>query len=163
MEQSKTAQKDIYLIGISAETSFKNETSPDTSVIAHTVGRYQADNLASHIPGRIEPGVTIAAYTNYKTDEYGEYTYFIGEAVESLDQIPDGYTSLTIPAGEYTKFTTQAGPMPTVVINAWQNIWSLNDTQLGGARAYKADFEVYDQRAADPGNAVLDIYIGLAD
>lgn len=35
--------------------------------------------------------------------------------------------------------------------------------QLGGQRAYKADFEVYDQRAADPNSAVLDIYIGLSD
>lgn len=36
---------------------------------------------------------------------------------------------------------------------------SAND--LGGERVYIADFEIYDQRAADPSNAIADIYIGI--
>lgn len=32
---------------------------------------------------------------------------------------------------------------------------------FGGKRKYIADFEIYDQRAADPNNAVIDIYIGM--
>ncbi len=32
---------------------------------------------------------------------------------------------------------------------------------LGGKRKYIADFEVYDQRAANPNQAVIDIYIGI--
>jgi predicted transcriptional regulator YdeE len=32
---------------------------------------------------------------------------------------------------------------------------------FGGKRQYLADFEVYDQRAANPNSAVVDIYIGI--
>ena len=32
--------------------------------------------------------------------------------------------------------------------------------KLSGKRKYIADFEVYDERASDPNNTVIDIYIG---
>lgn len=51
--------------------------------------------------------------------------------------------------------------MPEVVINAWQQIWKMSSDDFGGDRAYKADFEVYDQRAIDSTNTSLDIYIGI--
>ena len=53
--------------------------------------------------------------------------------------------------------------MPDVVIQAWQHIWTMNGAQLGGKRKYLVDFEVYDQRAMDPNNAIADIYIGITD
>jgi nucleotidyltransferase substrate binding protein (TIGR01987 family) len=43
----------------------------------------------------------------------------------------------------------------------WQNIWKMNTADLGGKRAYIADFEVYDERSQNPEQAVLDIYIGI--
>ncbi len=33
--------------------------------------------------------------------------------------------------------------------------------ELGGERNYITDFEIYDERANDPQNTVLDIYIGI--
>ena len=51
--------------------------------------------------------------------------------------------------------------MPEVVINAWQQIWQMSSNDFEGRRAYIADFEVYDQRAMDPANTSLDIYIGI--
>jgi predicted transcriptional regulator YdeE len=51
--------------------------------------------------------------------------------------------------------------MPEVVIDAWQKIWKMTSDDFDGDRAYIADFEVYDQRASNPDNASLDIYIGL--
>jgi predicted transcriptional regulator YdeE len=35
--------------------------------------------------------------------------------------------------------------------------------ELGGDRRYATDFEIYDQRAQDPNNTILDIYIGLKE
>ena len=35
--------------------------------------------------------------------------------------------------------------------------------ELNKQRGYKADFEVYDQRAADPSNSILDIYVGMVE
>jgi predicted transcriptional regulator YdeE len=49
-----------------------------------------------------------------------------------------------------------------VVPAAWLQIWSQEDKhQLGGQRAYRADFEVYDKRAADPQNSQVDVYVGI--
>ena len=37
----------------------------------------------------------------------------------------------------------------------------MTSDDLGGERRYSTDFEVYDERAANPQNAVLDIYVGI--
>ena len=43
-------------------------------------------------------------------------------------------------------------------------VWALEDKdELGGKRAYKADFEVYDGRNTDPKNQQADLYIGLKE
>ena len=64
---------------------------------------------------------------------------------------------------QYAKFTNLPGPMPSVCIDMWQNIWKMKASELGGERAYIADFEVYDERSVDHNNVVLDIYIGIKD
>ena len=51
--------------------------------------------------------------------------------------------------------------MPKVCIDMWQNIWKMNEHDLGGERSYIADFEVYDERSHDHNNVILDIYIGI--
>ncbi|MNL69814.1 Bacterial transcription activator, effector binding domain [compost metagenome] len=67
---------------------------------------------------------------------------------------------LKIPAQNYAQFTTTKGPMPQIVIETWQNIWMQEDhSKL--KRQYTYDFEVYDQRSADPRSAEVEIYIGL--
>lgn len=128
--------------------------------IGALVGRYFSQNLAVQIPGRKHPGVTLSAYTQYDSDEHGDYTYFIGEEVSQLVSVP-GLDGFVIPAGNYVKFTTDAGEMPMVVIEAWQKIWQMSAADFGGARSYIFDYEVHDQRAMDPKLAVLDIYLGL--
>ncbi len=37
----------------------------------------------------------------------------------------------------------------------------MTSAQLGGTRAYRSDFEVYDKRAHDPKNTILDVYVGV--
>jgi predicted transcriptional regulator YdeE len=51
--------------------------------------------------------------------------------------------------------------MPNVVENAWREIWEKTPEELGGTRSYRTDFEVYDERAANHHNVVLDIYVGI--
>ena len=43
----------------------------------------------------------------------------------------------------------------------WQNILSMQSEELAGKRSYIVDFEIYDERAIDPENTVLDILIGV--
>jgi len=68
---------------------------------------------------------------------------------------------LEIPAGTYLKLTTDAGAIPFIIINAWQKIWQLFQNDNYGKRLYKVDFEVYDERAKNPQDAIVDLYVGV--
>lgn len=161
MKKEFENKSEINLIGLTARTNNKNEMNPQTSKIGELAGRFWSLGLANQIPHRKNPNVTLSVYTEYDSNEHGDYTYFIGEEVSSFENMPSDLQKLTIPASKYQKFTTPSGKMPEVVINAWQKIWKMTSDDFGGERAYIADFEVYDQRAIDPMNTSLDIYIGM--
>ncbi len=152
---------EIKLVGVSARTNNRNEMDAHSAKIGVTAGYYWQNNIASRIPNRVKPGVTFAIYTEYESDEKGDYTYFIGEIVTSIENVPEDLCTVTIPPGKYMRFTTESGQIPQVVISAWQQIWNMPRTELGGERTFLADFEVYDDRAIDPNSASLDIYIGI--
>ncbi|WP_032112168.1 GyrI-like domain-containing protein [Candidatus Paracaedibacter symbiosus] len=149
------------LVGITARTSFAKETNPLTSEITKLVTRYLNEETANKIPNRKSPGVGICAYTDYTNEYLGEYTYFIGEEVTEVDELPEGISMLEIPAGTYLKLTTDSGAMPFVIINAWQKIWQLFQGGDQGKRRYQIDFEVYDKRAKDPQSTIVDLFVGV--
>ncbi len=152
---------EIKLVGITERTSNVAEINPNTAKIGATIQKFFKENLPDKISNRKTPGKMFAVYTNYESDVNGDYTYFLGEEVTSFDNVAEGLETLIIPFQNYMKFTSQPGEMPTVVINMWQDIWKMNEADLGGKRAYIADFEVYDERSKDPKNTVLDVYIGI--
>ena len=161
MQKELVNKPEIKLVGLSARTNNKSEMNPNTAKIAALAGEFWSQSIGNQILNRVNPGITLAVYTAYASDEHGDYTYFIGEEVSSFEQVPSTLHQLTIPATQYCKFTTPTGQMPGVVIQAWQQIWSLSQDSFGGNRAYQADFEVYDERAIDPQKPSLDIYIGI--
>lgn len=161
MKKELANKSEIKLVGLTARTNNKNEMNAQTSKIGELAGRFWGQNMADQISNRKNPGVTLSVYTEYDSNEHSDYTYFIGEEVSSFENIPSELQKLTIPGAKYQKFTTPAGKMPEVVVNAWQQIWKMTSYDFGGDRAYVADFEVYDQRAIDPANTSVDIYIGI--
>lgn len=161
MQKTITTLPEIKLVGITARTSLVSEMNLATAKISSTVQKYFYGNYPEKIQYRKKPATTYCVYTNYESDFKGEYTYFIGEEVDSFGDLPEGFETLVIPEQRYSKFTTESGAMPAVCISAWQKIWIMNPTELGGARAYIADFEVYDERALDHQNTVLDVFVGL--
>ena len=161
MQKQMIKISEMKLVGIAARTNNANEMKPETGKIPSMIQKYCHGGLSEKILNRKNPGTTYCVYTNYESDVTGDYTYFIGEEVTSLERVPEGFETIAIPAQNYAKFTNQPGTMPAVCIGMWQNIWAMNPSDLGGERLYIADFEVYDQRSTDPKNTVLDIYIGL--
>lgn len=159
MEQTQTQLPEIKLVGITARTNNISEMDQSIAKIGPTLQKYFQGGLAEKIPNRTNPNITYCAYTEYKSDFNGDYTYFVGEEVNSFDNLPEGFVALTIPAQNYTKFTNGPGPMPEVCIDIWKQVWV--DSALDSRRNYIADFEIYDQRAKDANNVVLDIYIGI--
>jgi predicted transcriptional regulator YdeE len=152
---------EIKLIGISARTNNTDEISIENGKILPCLQRYFGEQLAEKIPARKKPGSTLCVYTAYESDHTGAYTYFVGEEVSSHENIPEGLEKLVIPPQRYVKFTNGPGAMPQVVREPWFKIWQMDEAELGGTRRYVADFEVYDERAANPEQVVLDICVGI--
>ena len=81
--------------------------------------------------------------------------------VSSDESLPANLAFKHVPAGRYAVFISSRGPVTQIVPEIWQRIWSMSPEELGGTRAFQTDYEIYDQRAADPANAQIDVYIGL--
>lgn len=163
MQKESVTMPEIKLVGIGVRTSYEQELDKIKGNIFPCVQRYFHGGLAEQISNRKKPGTTFCVYTDYETDYTGVYTYFIGEEVSSFNTsfLPEGFQMLVIPKQQYAKFTTNPAPMPDVIVNAWKEIWKMPARQLGGQRSYKTDFEIYDERASDHQNIVLDLYIGV--
>ncbi len=161
LKKQTVERPEITCVGIQVRTSF--ETELEEGKIGPCVQSYFHQGLFDKIPHRNSPGTTFCAYTDYESDYRGGYTYFIGEEVTSIDELPEEFTVLNIPFQSYAKFTSGPASMPGVVRGAWQEIWEMTPQELGGERRYHTDFEIYDERAVDHHNVILDLYIGIGE
>src|SRR5437667_127965 len=104
---NKSLLPEITLIGIAARTNNQSEMDPAQAKIGATVQKYFQTGVSDQILNRANPGVTYSVYTDYAGDHTNDYTYFIGEAVSSIDSLPEGLTAITIPVQQYEKFTSE--------------------------------------------------------
>ena len=156
----KLVQKDAFtVIGISCRTSNAKEMSPD-GIIGKQWGRLFQEGLVAKIPNKADQNI-VAVYTDYASDHNGEYTYILGARVTSDTNVPAGMVATKIPAGMFAVFTSEKGPASKVVPELWMKINSLPQDTVGASRQYKADFEIYDERATDPQNLQADVYVGI--
>ncbi len=147
------------VVGISTRTSNAREMTPD-GVIGKQWARLFQEGLVEKIPNKADSSI-VAVYTDYASDHNGEYTYLLGARVTSDANIPPGMVAKKIPGGKFAVFTSEKGPAPQVVPALWVKINSLPKDAVGADRVYKADYEVYDERARDPQNLQVDIYVGV--
>lgn len=152
-------RKAFPVIGIAVRTNNAREMTPE-GVIGKQWARFMQEGLLGKIPNRADENI-VALITDYASDKDGDYTQVIGARVTKADQVPAGMVAKQVPAGRYAVFTSEKGPVAQVVMGTWQRIWATPKTAPGGDRAYKTDFEVYDQRTRDPQAAVMDVYVGI--
>jgi predicted transcriptional regulator YdeE len=114
---------EIKLIGLQIRTNNQDEINLKVSKIVPLMQRYFGENLAEKIPHRKNPGVGVVGYSNYESDEHGAYDYLFGEEVSSFEDVPEGFSCLTIPAGKFLKITSDAGPMPDIIAKTWPEAW----------------------------------------
>ena len=156
----KVRQDGFSIIGIEARTTNSREAGDD-GVIPKQWQKFFRDGVQDKIANRADSNL-YAVYSDYASDRNGEYSYVIGVRVNNGATVPAGLVLKKIPAANYVLITSDQGPVAKVVVAAWRQIWTLEDKgQLGGTRAYKADFEIYDHRATDPQNSQVDLYVGL--
>jgi predicted transcriptional regulator YdeE len=156
----KIVQLDGFeVIGIATRTNNAKEAGPD-GAIPKLWQRVMQEHVIEHVPEKTGPTL-YAVYADYASDANGDYTLVLGAKVGPETKAPAGMMTTTVPAGQYAVFTSERGPVARVVVETWMRIWAYYQSPANGQRAYHADFELYDQRAADPNNAQVDIYIGL--
>jgi predicted transcriptional regulator YdeE len=145
------------VIGISARTNNLQEAGPN-GIIPKQWQKLFQEGILARIPAKTGPEL-YAVYSDYESDHKGDYTYLIGAKVKEGTKAPAGMLAVKVQPGSYTVVPTDKGPVSQVVPAAWQRIFEMEDA---GAlhRAYKTDFEIYDQRAQNPQDAQVDIYLG---
>lgn len=154
-------EESFYVAGYSVRTNNASEMSGHGQISA-LWQRFMQQNLSEQIPGRTDAAM-IVVYSDYAGDEKGDYSYLLGARVNSVDQLPAGMSYRKIEAGRYAVLTTTQGPLVEVLQAEWKKIWAMPPTELGGRRAYRTDYEVYDARSANPQMAQVEIHVGLAD
>ncbi len=143
----------FHIIGISSRTT--NENGQSAVDIPALWQRFMAEQIADSIPDKISPDI-YCLYTDYERDHTRPYTTIIGCRVNNLGAIPEGLTGLAIEGGNYNLETVKGNISEGLVFYAWVKIWN-----SGMARAFRTDFEVYGQKAIEPENAIVDIFISV--
>ena len=140
---------EIPLIGIEARTN--NTSTADADELWQN---YYTNGIQDRTPNCVDTRIFVL-YNHYETDHTGDFNSLIGSPVSDLKNIPQGMVGRLIPAQKYSVIRAE-GALPNALIEAWKMIWR-SDIK----RTFKFDFELYDDRAQDPSNAEIDIFIAI--
>ncbi len=145
--------KEFYVIGISVRTT--NENGRAGIDIPELWNKFMSENLIEKIPNKID-NTLYCIYTEYEKDYTKPYTTILGCKVSSIENIPNEMVAKTFENENYRKFIAKGNLLQGMVFGEWTKIWN---TEID--RKYSADFEVYGEKAQNPENAEVDIYISL--
>jgi len=141
------------IMGISVRTT--NENGQAMKDIPALWNRFMSEGIADKIPNKIEKSI-YCIYTDYEKDHTKPYSTIIGCRVAHLDNIPADIIGETFSGGNYVQFTAKGNLLQGAVYNEWTKIWNADL-----ARTYTADFEVYNEKAQNPEDVAVDIFIAI--
>jgi predicted transcriptional regulator YdeE len=142
----------FYVTGITIRTTNQNNQSQKD--IGDLWARFMADDVMSQITARLSDDI-YSVYTDYETDHTGFYTAILGCKIVAPDHIPEGFTTVFIPADNYHAYYLE-GKFPDNVGEAWQQIW-----QNASDRKYTADFDLYSFNAESFDETEARIYLAV--
>jgi predicted transcriptional regulator YdeE len=143
----------FMVIGIAVRTTNKNGKS--TQDIGQLWERFISEKIAEKIPNKANNNV-FSIYTNYQGDHTQAYDTILGCEVSSLEKVPEGMVGQSFAGGVYRKFISKGDLTKGVVFETWSEIWNENLN-----RDFTADFEIYGEKAQNPTNAEVEVYVGL--
>lgn len=143
----------FYIIGISVRTT--NENGQAGKDIPELWNKFMSENLMDKIPNKIDSSL-YCIYTEYEKDYTKPYTTILGCKVSSLENIPNDMVGKAFEKENYTKITAKGNLLQGMVFDEWTKIWN---SQID--RKYSADFEIYGEKAQNPENAEVDIFIAI--
>lgn len=145
----------FHIIGISIRTT--NENSQATQDIGSLWKKFMTADILQKIPNKISDDV-FSIYTNYESDHSKPYDTILGCEVSSLDMIPDGMLGQSFEGGNFAKFLSKGDATKGAVYNTWLEIWNSDLDRL-----YTADFEIYGEKAKNPSDTEVAIFVAIRD
>lgn len=149
----QTTIKSFKVIGVSVRTT--NENGQSANDIQALWDKFMSEGVANKIPNKID-GEILSIYTNYESDHTKPYDTILGCRVSSLEEIPEGMIGQSFEGGNYGEFISKGDLSQGIVYTTWTEIW---EKDLD--REFTADFEVYGEKAQNPIDAQVNIYIAL--
>ncbi|MEK6731170.1 MAG: effector binding domain-containing protein [Pseudomonadota bacterium] len=149
----ETKIEQFKIIGISIRTT--NENNKAIGDIANLWNRFLSEKIIEKIPNEVSSEI-YAVYTDYEGDYTKPYTTILGCKVENLYQIPKGMVGKEFAGGKYHQLIAKGNITKGTVIQEWIKIWN-SDLD----RAYTTDFEVYGEKAHNPENAEVEIFVAI--
>ncbi len=149
----KIQQEAFKVIGITVRTT--NENGQAGTDIVALWNKFMAEGIVDKIPNKIDTTV-YSIYTEYESDHTKPYTTMLGCKVSTIKEVPQGMRAIEFKGGNYIKFIAKGDLTQGVVFNKWTKIWEMDLD-----RRYTADFEVYGEKAQNPTDAEVAIFIAI--
>lgn len=141
------------LVGIQVRTNNKQAVT----TVPTLWQQWHTNNIFHKIPNKTNTSEYFAVYTDYDSQQDGDYTLIIGAHVSTLSDIPTGCVGRYVPSASYIKFDI-VGVIPVCIIDAWHAIWS---PEISSRRAFTYDFERYPVVAPDDDKPAAQIFVAL--
>ena len=142
------------LIGLSLGKKTTNKNGQSARDCGNLWNKFENEKVIDKIPDKLSTEI-LAVYHEYEGDHTQPFSYFIGCKVKEGTEIPRDLSSIFIAKGDYRRIDAK-GIMPDCVAEAWKEIWRSDIP-----RAFKTDFEVYDERSKDWSNAEVEIFLSI--
>lgn len=145
-------ENSMIIAGISAKID--DHTSSNKQIQA-LWDQFWKENITNQLTNRTN--LTIyAVYHDYTSDNTKTCTLTIGHRISLIDHISTHLKIIVIPQQSYQVFTAH-GQLPASIDATWKKI-----CQSSLQRTYTVDFEIYDERAQNPQDAIVDIYVAVS-
>lgn len=133
------------IIGVSLRTSNERESHPDTASIPIMWRNFFEYNVMGGIPEQVDSSVVYGVYSDYESDQTGEYDLLIGLQSTAKEK-PANYEMVTIQEGKYLVFPVLEAS-PVGIKDTWAGVEGYFDHTDTYKRAFTTDFEIYQGRS----------------
>ena len=143
----------FHIAGLAVRTT--NEKGRSSKDIPALWNKFMSEGIMDKIPDKAGNDL-YCIYTDYEKDHTKPYTAFIGCRVNSLEAIPEGLTGKSFAGGSYISLIAKGNLLEGMVFDEWTKIWNSDIP-----RAYTADFEIYGEKAKNPEDAEVEIFLAV--
>lgn len=151
----------LYLIGRAVRVPYSTYDEKQ-KLIDHLISEFFGNDEPGRIPNHAVPAASFGLVCECDPD-MSMGTYMMGTQVASLDEIPEGMRSFTLPAGQYVRVTFRAGDRETLTGSALEGAYNyLYNTWLPESPYAEAEMlaaEVYmEDRMGVPVNPGMELW-----